>query len=130
VLTRRDLGRLPQDRVLIEERTPQEIRLSWMRPENARAHSRRLKEATGEKAAVTEIQGRWQKLGVVLLWKLKRDEGYVLTRADRTAVPRNLRLLTRGFQDTVEFRFIPVEEAIQIANWERDNEGKHIVEVL
>lgn len=128
VLTRADMGRLPQDRVMIEERNVDNIRFRWMRPQDARAHATRLKKATGERAGVSQLQGRWQKLGVVLLWKLTRDEGVVLTRADREAVPGDQKLLTRGMHDAVEFRFIPTADAIRIAKWERDNEGKIIVE--
>jgi hypothetical protein len=128
VLTRADMGRLPQDRVMIEDRGVDDIRFRWMRPQDARAYATRLKKATGERAGVSQLQGRWQKLGVVLLWKLTRDEGLVLTRADRTAVPGDQKLLTRGTHDAVEFRFIPTAEAIRIAKWERDNEGKIVVE--
>jgi len=128
ILTRADMGRLPQDRVMIEERTPDQIRFRWMRPQDARAHATRLKKATGERAGVSQLQGRWQKLGVVLLWKLTRDEGVILTRADREALPADKKMLTRGTHDAVEFRFIPTAEAIAIAKWERDNEGKIVVE--
>lgn len=128
ILTRTDMGRLPMDRVMIYDRGPHEIKFRWMRPEDARAHAKRLKSATGERAGIEQLQGRWQKLGVILLWKLTRDEGLTLTRADREAVPSDKKLLTRGFKDGVEFRFIPLAEAARIAKWERDNEGKMILE--
>lgn len=129
VITRRDLARLPMDRVLIEERTDTEINLRWMRPEDARAHSRRLKQQTGEKAGISQLQGRWQKIGVVLLWKLAKD-GVVLTQWDRDQVPPEKALLAHGHKEDIEYRFVLRAEAARIAKWEKDNEGKIILETV
>lgn len=128
-ITRRDLGCLPVDRVLIEERTPTKIHFRWMRPEDARAHAKRLKATTGEKAGVSQLQGRWQKIGVVLLWKLAKD-GCVLTGWDRDQVPGDKTLLAHGHEQDIEYRFVPRAEALRIAKWEKDNEGKIVLETV
>lgn len=129
VITRADLGRLPVDRVLIEERSTTQINYRWMRPEDARSHSKRLKHKTGERASVSQLQGRWQKIGVVLLWKLAKD-GCVLTQWDRDQVPADKTLLAHGHAQDIEYRFVPRAEAIRIAKWERDNEGKIVMETV
>ena len=129
IVTRKDLGGLPQDRVLVEERLHDRIIYRWMRPEDARAHTKRLKEKTGEKAGVSQLQGRWQKLGVVLLWKLARD-GCVLMNYDRDAVPADKVLLAHGHENEIEYRFVPRAEAARIQQWEKDNEGKLVLEAV
>lgn len=129
VVTRKDLGGLPMDRVLVEERLSDRIIYRWMRPEDAKAHTRRLKEKTGEKAGVSQLQGRWQKLAIVLLWKLAKD-GCVLMRYDRDAVPADKVLLAHGHKEDIEYRFVARAEAARIQTWEKDNEGKIVLEVM
>jgi hypothetical protein len=128
VITRKDLGGLPIDRVLIEDRSPTAIRFSWMTPEQARRLSQR-QSRKGEKASVSQLQGRWQKIVVVLLWKLAKD-GCVLTQSDRDRVPADKTLLAHGHEHEIEYRFVPRAEAIRIAKWERDNEGKIVMEAV
>lgn len=127
VITRQDLGRLPQDRVLIEDRGAQDIRFSWITPRAAQRRAEQLKHAGEEKAHVSQLQGRWQKLAVVLLWKLAKD-GCVLTTWDRDQVPADQTLLAHGHAQDIEYRFVYRAEAQLIAAWERDNEGKMILE--
>lgn len=129
VIIRKDLASLPQDRVLIDERDATSVRFSWMTPEAARLHAKRLKQHTGEKAGVSQLQGRWQKIAVVLLWKLAKD-GVMLGQTDRDAVPAHLTLLAHGHEQDIEYRFVPRSEAQRIARWEKDNEGKTIVEAM
>jgi hypothetical protein len=126
VITRRDLGRLPVDRVLLEDRRETEIRLTWISIEEAQARTKPLTVAH-EKASVSELQGRWQKIAVVLLWKLAKN-GVTLTQADREAVPADQRLLAHGHADDIEYRFVPHAEAVRIERFERDNEGRIITE--
>ena len=126
VITREDLHALPMDRVLIEDREPHEMRFRWV----AIAEALRLRKPLHERgaaASVSEMQGRWQKICVVVLWKFARD-GLTLTRADRAAVPADKQLLMHGHADDLELRFMPHAEAARIAKWERDNEGLIITE--
>lgn len=129
VVTRKDLGALPFDRVLVQERLSDRITFRWMRPEDAKAHTKRLKEKTGEKAGLLQLQGRWQKLACVLLWKLARD-GCVLMAYDRDAVPADKVLMAHGHKDDLEYRFVPRDEAARIQKFERDNEGKLVLEAV
>jgi hypothetical protein len=129
VITRKDLGALPVDRVLIDERLVDRINFRWMRPEDAREHAKRLKRKTGEKAGISQLQGRWQKIAIVLLWKLAKD-GVVLGQWDRDAVPADKTLLAHGHEQDIEYRFVPRLEAVRIANWEKENEGKIVLEAM
>jgi hypothetical protein len=129
VITRRDLGGLPMDRVLVEERTSTHIHFSWMTPEASQQHSKRVKAKTGQKAGVAQLQGRWQKIGVVLLWKLAKD-GCVIGQIDRDQVPADKTLLAHGHENDIEYRFVPRAEALRIQQWERDNEGKIVMETV
>lgn len=129
VVTRQDLGALPIDRVLVQERLSDRITFRWMRPEDAKAHAKRLKEKTGEKAGLLQLQGRWQKLACVLLWKLAKD-GCVLMRYDRDAVPADKVLLAHGHKEDIEYRFVLRTEAARIQKFERDNEGKLVLEAV
>jgi hypothetical protein len=129
VITRKDLGSLPQDRVLVEERLDDgSIHLWWASVENALDMREPLAES-GKRAGVTELSGRWQKIAVVLLWKLAKD-GLTLTQWDRDQVPHDKTLLAHGHAQDIEYRFVPRTEAARIAKWERDNEGKKILEVV
>lgn len=125
-ITRRDIGRLPQDRVLLEDRRETEIRLTWITLEEAQQRTKPL-TAAHEKASVSELQGRWQKIAVVLLWKLAKN-GVTLTQADRNCVPADQRLLAHGHEHDIEYRFVPQREAANIEKFERENEGRIITE--
>lgn len=129
VITRKDLARLPMDRVFIVDREETVIRFRWLRPEDARNLSKRIKEKTGTKAGVSQLQGRWMKLATVLLWKLAKD-GCVIGQLDRAQVPADKVLLAHGHAEDLEYRFVPRAEAARIQAWERENEGKQILEVI
>lgn len=128
VITRGDLRALPMERVLLEDRGETDMRFSWIPLSQAKARIKPSAPAKfGERATVSELQGRWQKIACVLLWKLARD-GITLTPADLAAVPSHLVLLAHGHADDIEYRFLPRDEAKRIQDWERDNEGRIILE--
>jgi len=131
VITRKDLGALPQDRVLVDYRDPAGtlIRFSFVSLDEARRLRPKILKATGHKAGVSELQGRWQKITCVLLWKLARD-GCVLTQLDRDAVPADQVLLAHGHAQDIEYRFCPRAEAARIQKAELEHEGKQILEVV
>jgi hypothetical protein len=126
VITRRDLGRLPQDRVLLEDRRETEMRLTWITIQEAQERAK-PKLAIADKATVSELQGRWAKIVVVLMWKLAKF-GVTLTQADRNAVPVDVQLLAHGHADDIEYRFCTRAEAAAIEKLEREQEGRIIVE--
>jgi len=128
VITRHDLGALPHDRVLIEDRGPTQIRFTFVSLHHAQLIRKPLANA-GAMASVSELQGRWMKICAVVLWKL-RKEGCVLTRWDRDAVPSDKTLLMHGHRDDLELRFVPRNEAGRIAKFELEQEGKHTVETI
>lgn len=131
VITRKDLGELPRERVLVDDRDEAgtEIRFRFVPLKVAEAMRPKILLATGKKAGVGQLQGRWQKIGVVVLWKLCRD-GITLTPKDLEAVPKDRILLMHGHADDLELRFVPRDEAARIQRWERDNEGKQVLEVM
>lgn len=129
VITPADLAGLPMDRVLLEQRTSYQIQFTWVSVAHAEGLRERIPRDTGQKVGVTELQGRWMKTATVLLWKLGRD-GITLTPRDLDAVPDDKSLLSHGHADGIEFRFLPHKEADRILKWERDNEGKMIIERL
>lgn len=123
VITRKDLARLPQDLVLVEDRTADEIRFSW----ETVSMAQKLTEAVS--SSVSTLEGRWQKIAVVLMWKLAKD-GVTLTQWDRDQIPHGKTLLAHGHAQDIEYRFVPRLEAERIAAWEREHEGKSILEVV
>jgi hypothetical protein len=105
--------RLPHDRVLLEERLPDRISLSFVTLKEA--HSRSHAERLESRASVDQLRGsRWQQIAVVMLWKLKRG-GIVLTEQDRAAVPGGLELLTSGHPQGVEWRFLPKRDVLKLS---------------
>jgi hypothetical protein len=129
IIRRKDLGALPPERVLIENRSEKSIRFWFATIREAERIREPILEGGRPKATVSELQGRWQKLAVVLLWKLAKD-GIVLTQSDRDRLPGDKTLLAHGHEQDIEYRFVHRREAQRIAQWERDNEGKMVLEAV
>lgn len=131
-ITRKDLGGLPMDRVLLEERSSEGIRFEWVtlaEAERRTAPGTRSHTNAQPRAGVSQLQGRWQKIGVVLMWKLARD-GITLTHGDREAVPKDQQLLAHGYKSAIKYRFVTRTEAVRIVTFDRENEGRIIMEHL
>jgi hypothetical protein len=113
VITRKDLGSLPFDRVLVDHRDPEGtyIKLSFVPVDEAE----KIRDATpvipGQRVTVSEMQGRWQKLAIVALWKLRKTLPVVLTKEDRARVPHDRLLLIEGFKDDVLLHFVGRHQA-------------------
>jgi hypothetical protein len=114
VITRKDLAALPIDRVLKYDRLADRMIFRFVPP---------------QPGPFEELQGRWQKIAVVLLWKLAKD-GVTLGQWDRDTVPADKTLLAHGHEQDIEYRFVQRAEAIRIAKWEKDNEGKMVLEAV
>jgi hypothetical protein len=124
VLVRRDL-KLPQDRVLLEERQMDYIKLSFITLKEARA---RTHTSVAEQRATSDtLTGRWKQIACVMLWKLSKA-GVWLGQADHDAVPLGFELLTAGHPDGVEWNFVPKIQARMIEKSFFENEGKTIME--
>lgn len=133
LVTRKDLKALPLDRVLVTDTTADEVRFRWITPARAHGLSQQIARSTGgkEKANVTQLDGRWQKIAVVLLWQLAKD-GWDLKVRDQDDLPADKIMLTHApaHGDTLEFRWVPRAEAASIQKWEKDNEGRIVTEVM
>src|ERR1700687_4067375 len=129
--TRAEMATLPVDRVLFFETDEPLIHFRWISPEDAEVEAVRvsLKTAGREKLGVSELQGRWQKTAVMLLWLLARD-GITLSAQDRDQLPADQVMLTTAHGDTVEFRYVPRAEAERIRAFELEHEGKIVTEAL
>jgi hypothetical protein len=132
ILTRRDLGSLPADRVLFYERTDVHIRFDWVteieahrRSKFVGLHARSSDELTG----VQRLEGRYHKTAVVLLWKYFRD-GCTLVQKDLTDLPADEVLLIHGHANDLDMRFVSRAEAARIQKDARDNEGRIITEAI
>jgi len=128
-VTRKDLGGLPMDRVLVYDTHGEEIAFSWisLRTMRRRVAAGEVSGRVDDKVGVLELQGRWMKLVSVLLWKLAKD-GLTLTAKDFEAVPADQQLLAQGTADAIVYRFLPHAEARAIAQRDSENEGRIIVE--
>lgn len=74
-------------------------------------------------AHVEGLEGRWEKIAAVLLWKYAKD-GVTLSTQDLGALPQDRVLLVTAHGREVEFRFVSIEEAQRIRKWEAENEGR------
>jgi hypothetical protein len=134
VITRKDLGALPMDRVLVDHRdvSGTKIALYFVTLEQAeklRDYGSPYVALPDSKVGLRTLEGRWNKMAVVVLWKLRKD-GIVLIPADREAVPEDKILLMSGFKDDLELRFVPRAQAAQIQKSALEHEGKNIVETF
>jgi hypothetical protein len=126
VVRRQDL-KLPEDLVLVENREPAYIRLYWATLEEAQKMSTPIIVGTPPKASVSELQGRWQKLACVLMWKFAKD-GITLRPKDLDLVPADKTLLAHGHAQDIEYRFTTHAEARRIVAWEAEQEGRIVME--
>lgn len=125
----RDLGGIPVDRVLVEERLTDRIIYRWVDPDQVVLENARRHLATGEKPGLYEAQGRYMKLLGVLLWKLAKD-GITLGQWDRDAVPDDKVLHMAGTADRVVYSFISRQDAKRMQAQSETHEGLSIVEAI
>ena len=128
ILTRKDLGALPHDRVLIDDRHNGRIRLTFVTLSEAMRIRGGLAEAKTP-AGVSSLEGRWEKIAVVMLWKLQKH-GVTLTSWDLKGVPYDQTILASGHAEGVEFRFMPRSEAQRLTAWDLDNERTLVHEAV
>lgn len=125
VLYPHELNSLPHDRVLLEERLPDRINLSFitLKEAFARTHANRPEE----RATTDKMLGRWRQIGCVLAWKLAK-KGVTLTEYDRESLPVNLILMTAGHALGVEWNFIDRSVAAGQRRRAFEDTGKDILE--
>lgn len=128
-LTKKDLGGLPRDRVLLEDRRPDRILYRWETPDQA-VYENALRAQRGEeKPGLYEAQGRYMKLLGVILWKLAKD-GITLGVSDRDAVPADKVLRIDGTADRVIWTFVSRGDAERLSREEKEHRGLDIVEAI
>jgi hypothetical protein len=121
-----DMTTLPFDRVMVEERRPDHIKLRFAGVKAAK----RLKDPTRgkERATVSELQGKYTALVACTLWHFVRfkqlgaDDSVTLTPYDRDAVPSDKVLLMSGYSQGIEWRWVSHEESRRMTAWYRENE--------
>jgi len=125
ILFPQDLNALPHDRVMLEERLPDRINLSFITLKEA--YSRTHAEKAEVRATTDKLVGRWKQIAAVMCWKIAK-QGVTLTEYDRQAVPTDLILMTAGHRLGVEWQFIHrnVAHKQRLAIFEQ--EGKDIME--
>lgn len=128
-LTRKDLGGLPRDRVLVEERLVDRIIYRWVKTEAVVMENAQRVLAGQEKPGLYEAQGRYMKLLGVLLWKLAKD-GITLGQTDRDAVPTDKVLHIAGTADRVIYSFISRQDADRMSRADKEHQGLDIVEAI
>lgn len=129
LLSKKHMRDLPEDRVLMYETEGHVTRFKWMTIAQSKKLAAAKKLAAGGKAVVgvEQLQGRWQKIAVVLLWQRYRD-GVTLSVREVDDLPADQIMLTHSHGDVVEFRYVASAEAAFIQKWEKENEGRSVVE--
>ena len=128
-LSKKDLGSLPVDRVLIEERLTDRIIYRWESVDSTLFENANRALAGQEKPGLYEAQGRYMKLLGVLLWKLAKD-GITLGTWDREAVPADKVLRMDGTADRVIYSFVTRRDAERLSKGEKEHQGLDIVEAI
>lgn len=127
-LTPDDMRALPHDRALVEDRNPERLELRWLSI-NAAEDLARRELLAGEKPTAQRVEGRWQKIACCLLWKLARDQTFVVRQSDLDAYElAGHKLDIRGHADTVELLFTPRAEAVAAERRALEQEGLAIGE--
>ena len=126
VMSMSDLTTLPFDRVLVEDRKPDKLTLSFLGVKKAKALMR--PERGTERATISELQGKYLKYVTCTLWhfarrhQLGKTDSVVLTEYDRQCVPGDHQLMAAGHAQGVEWRFTPNAEAVKLAAWYKEHE--------
>lgn len=77
-------------------------------------------EMNPDNAVLTQMREHWQKMFVLLLWKLSPDKRVFITHQDMHDYNAEFDsgrriLMTHGHKDSLEFGFVTVEEAEVLA---------------
>lgn len=75
-----------------------------------------------EAAILQQVDGHWQKLAALLVWKLAKT-GVTLTEKEISEFPPDLVLLTHGHKDSIEFKMVTQDEAQRLAEYDAAQAG-------
>lgn len=128
-LSKKDLGAVPVERVLVEERLTDRLIYRWVPVTEILFENANRALAGQEKPNLYEAQGRYMKLLGVVLWKLAKD-GITLGQSDRDAVPVDKVLRMDGTADRVIYSFVSRADAQRLSAGEKTHTGLDIVEAI
>lgn len=83
---------------------------------------------TPESAVLSQLDGHWQKLAAMLLWKLKGREMVRLTSEDIARfqaefLPFEPVIFTHGHVDSIDFQIVTQEQAERLAAHDKTMRG-------
>jgi hypothetical protein len=83
---------------------------------------------TPDSSVLQQLDGQWQKIAMMLVWKLRGREMVRLTHADMEAFAREFApglpvLYTHGHSDSIDFTVIDEAAAIKLAAHEKTQQG-------
>lgn len=77
-----------------------------------------------DSAILQQLDGQWQKIAAVLVWKLARN-GVTLTVGDFASFPKDHALYTHGHRDSIDFKLVTMADAERLAAHDRStNRGR------
>ena len=87
-----------------------------------------VKEMNPDAPILSQLQGEWQKLLIMVLWMTKGKEQLILGAKDMAAFgeawgSEGPVLLTQGYPDGIKFKLISVAEAREIEAYEKTQRG-------
>jgi len=87
-----------------------------------------MTELNPDAVILQQLQGQWQKMVALVVFKLAKEKGVKITQTDITAFMREyertgMTLMTWGHFDSIEFKLVTREEAERLAAWDKQQRG-------
>lgn len=80
-----------------------------------------------ENTTLQLLDGHWQKICAMLVWKFAKD-GTAVTAAEIEQMnrenPQGLTLLAHGHYDNIEFKLVSQADAMRMAAWDAQQKGR------
>lgn len=75
-----------------------------------------------------QLEGKWQQIALLLLWKLKGTSKVIVTAEDiqsltKAFAPGNPVFMIRGHEDSMEYQIINEERAFELAKEDAEKGG-------
>lgn len=83
---------------------------------------------TPDSAVLQQVDGQWNKLAALILWKLAGREKVKVTHLDiarfnKEFAPSMPVLLTHGHSDSIDFQIVDTETAVRLADYDKTMGG-------
>ncbi len=87
-----------------------------------------VKVLNPDSMVLQQVDGQWQKLAALIVWKLCGEKSVEITVADMQSIEKQFGaegpvLLTHGHTESIEFRVITAERGRVLAEFEAKNRG-------